>query len=291
MHLLTTALRLYDTLEKRWEHPSTQRILAYSLSGLFIILLLLIECARQGWIPFPTTRHFDAIALVFSLMLLLELAELIFGMVGSFTYSMGKQLEIFSLILLRAAFKAFAKFDEPIVWEHITEPLKYMLVDAAGAFVVFVLLAIYYRLHKQHPITGDPSARASFIAAKKILALGLLIGFFIIGLLFAYRYVTGQPTFPFFETFFILLIFSDIFIVLFSLRYSTEYAVVFRNFGFALATVILRLGFIAPEYYRVAMSLIATILSIGLVWGYNLYWQQKEQKLTSATPPQAQERE
>lgn len=57
--------------------------------------------------------------------------------------------------------------------------------------------------------------------------------------------------------------------MLISLRYTDTYAVVFRNAGFALATVVLRLALVAPAYVKVLLGLGATDFVIALTAAYN----------------------
>ena len=81
--------------------------------------------------------------------------------------------------------------------------------------------------------------------------------------------MVGDDPYPFFDAFFTALIFADILLVLVSLRYTDTYAVVFRNAGFALATVVLRLALVAPPYVNVALGVGATAFVIALTLAYN----------------------
>lgn len=65
------------------------------------------------------------------------------------------------------------------------------------------------------------------------------------------------------------MVFSDILLVLISLRYNSTYSVVFRNSGFAVATILLRLAITAPPFINVALGLAAISLGIGLTFIYN----------------------
>ncbi|HXG82627.1 MAG TPA: hypothetical protein VNI84_01245 [Pyrinomonadaceae bacterium] len=85
----------------------------------------------------------------------------------------------------------------------------------------------------------------------------------------AWRWLSGVETYPFFEVFYTVLIFSDILLVLISLRYNSTYNVVFRNSGFAVATVLIRLALTAPPFYNVGLGVAAAILSLGLAYIYN----------------------
>ena len=263
--------RTYGVVEHAWEHPATQRRLATAIILLFLGSLAVIELALRGVIPLQVRSHFTAVELVFTSLLFIEVLGLVFGLVGSIANAMGKQIEILSLILLRQAFKRFAHFDEPLHWDQVSESVLYILSDAGGALLLFVLLGVYYRIQRHNPITADPQAKAGFIAIKKVVALGLILVFAGIGALDVHRFATGQATYPFFDTFYTVLVFADVLIVLVSLRYATDYAVVFRNSGFALATVLIRLALTAPPLLDAALGLAAAALVLGLTWAYNRF--------------------
>jgi hypothetical protein len=74
---------------------------------------------------------------------------------------------------------------------------------------------------------------------------------------------------PFFNTFYTVLIFSDVLIVLISLRYSATYHVVFRNSGYAAATVMIRLALAGPRYLGTALGVAAALYNLGVAAAYN----------------------
>ena len=264
--------KFYDFLFEHWEGAKSQRWQANLLVIVFAVTLLAIELMRQGvlphWLSVPK-NHFYAVKWTFDILLLLEVLGLIFNLAESVANSMGKQFEILSLILLRQSFKEFVHFKEPIAWEHIQGSVQYILSDALGALLIFSLMSVYYAMQKHRKITEDADELASFVTAKKILALLLLIAFTAIGFFDSWLWITEQRTFPFFQVFYTVLIFSDILIVLISLRYNSTYSIVFRNSGFAVATVIIRLALTAPPFFNIGLGISSILLSIGLTYVYN----------------------
>lgn len=263
---------LYDSLFVRWEGNSSQRRQANLLVFVFLAALIVIELSRQGILPqnlHIPQNHFYAVKLVFDLLLMLEVLGLIFNLASSVANSMGKQFEIFSLILLRQSFKEFVNFAEPIEWSHVGDSVKFILSDAFGGLLIFGLVGVFYYLQKHRRITENAEELASFITAKKLLALTLLLTFIFIGLYDIWLWVGGQPTFKFFEVFYTILVFSDILLVLISLRYNSTYSIVFRNSGFAVATILLRLALTAPPFVNVGLGVSAIGMSIGLTFVYN----------------------
>jgi len=276
--VLRVSSRLFDRLESWWESVATRKRIATLLINVFLVGLVVIEARRRGWIPEPLaeeipTKHYYAILLAFTLLLMAEVVDLIFALAQSVAKAVGKQLEIMSLILIRQSFKELTYLDEPIVWpaisSEVTQRVLFILSDATGAVLIFALLALYYKLQPHRPITEDADERANFIASKKLIALVLLLSLVLLGTDYAAAVVTGTVTHGFFEVFYTLLIFADVLIVLISLRYNISYPVVFRYFGFAVATVMIRLALTAPRVADAVLGVTATLFSIGLTWAYN----------------------
>jgi hypothetical protein len=67
----------------------------------------------------------------------------------------GKQFEIFSLILLRQSFKDFSELPEPLEWPTSPDIVFHILSSAGGALFIFAILVAYYRMLQQRPITTD----------------------------------------------------------------------------------------------------------------------------------------
>lgn len=276
MRLLQPIHQFFDKLENFWEGPRTRRLVASSLVFFFLLTLAIIELNRNGWLPgFIGIRiplsHFYAVYLAFNLLLIIEVIGLVFALARSVSDSVGKQFEIFSLILLRNSFKEFVHFNEPIRWLHVAEPIYHILSDALGALLIFLVLGFYYKIQKHNPITSDTQERANFIAVKKLLSLILLAIFLVIGAYQTGRYVLGGQEYNFFHTFYTILIFSDILMVLISIRYCSTYQVVFRNSGFALVTVVIRLAMVAPAYFNVVLGIGAVLFAVGLTISYNRF--------------------
>jgi hypothetical protein len=274
MSLLQTSARFFDRVEHAWEAPRTRRATGTTLVVLFVGALIAVELNRRGLLPEPlasriSTSHFAAISLAFTALLLVEVVELILALSRSVATSVGVQFQLFSLILLREAFKEIGKLPEPVVWEDSQEAILHALADAAGALLVFVGVIAYVRLQRHRRITESETEQRRFVQAKKALALALLAAFVVAAVDDGWRVVTDNDPYPLFEAFFTALIFADILIVLVSLRYTDTYAVVFRNAGFALATVVLRLALVAPVYVNAALGVGATAFVIALTAAYN----------------------
>lgn len=277
--------RWFDRLEARWESLRTHHFVANVLVVGFIVSLVVIELRRQGWVPsfgFIPTNHFYAVEVAFTLLLLVEIGGLIFGLARSVSNAVGKQFEILSLILLRQSFKEFTSFSEPIMWEDVRSSLYPMLSDAVGALLIFVVLGFYYHSQRHLPITDDAHDQADFVATKKLIALLLMATFMLIGVYDLGKYLLVGHMPAFFEACYTVLIFADVLIVLISLRYSTTYNVVFRNSGFAVTTVFIRLALIAPPPLNALLGLGTALFALGLTLAYNTFAPSPHGK--TATP-------
>ncbi|HEV2735443.1 MAG TPA: hypothetical protein VGV85_11435 [Longimicrobiaceae bacterium] len=273
---LRAAAALFDRLETAWEGPAAQRRMGTLLVAAFLASVVAIELNRRGWLPadtlpWLTINHLGAIYVAFTLLLFAEVVGLVFALARSVADSVGKQFELLSLILLRKAFLEFAELPEPIRWEDVSPAIPHIAADIGGALLIFVVLGFYYRVQRHLPITADPDDRASFVAAKKLIAVVLLAAFFALVMRDAWSILEGRGTGAVFETFYTVLIFCDVLVVLVSLRYSSRYAVVFRNSGFAAATVLIRLALTAPAPFNALLGLGAALFALGLSLAYNTF--------------------
>lgn len=287
--LYETATNAFEPLVRFWENPKTERAISGALVIIFLVSLVGIECKRQGVLPewlihVTPDQHFHAVSVAFTLVLIMEVTGLIFALPCSFSKSMVKQFEILSLILLRNTFKELVNLPEPL---HVTadwSPILRIVADGSGALLIFALLGVYTRLILPHDqgVRMEKSrpgqARYSFIASKKIVALILLAVFVALGVRALAETFSGRHTFEFFETFYTVLVFSDILIVLLSQRYIPGYLAVFRNSGYALATLGIRLALAAPPFYNALLGVGAALYAVALTWTYNKLSSRPEER-------------
>jgi hypothetical protein len=261
---------IFDPLHHFWEHERMHRRFALGLIVVFLGALLGIELNRQEMLPallaaHVPTNHFHAVNLAFTLVLILEVISLIFTLPCSFSKSVGKQFEILSLILLRDAFKELSYFSEPITVGSNLTPVYHILGYGFGALAIFALLGVYYRIQPvKKQDMGLPHDLFRFVAAKKGIALVILFTFAIMGLGNLYNKISGLPHMDFFPVFYTLLIFTDILVVLISQCFRPSFHAVFRNSGYALSTLFIRLALAAPPMYDVALGIMAALYSIAL---------------------------
>ena len=274
--LLTRSGTWFDRIEEYWESPDGQKILASFLVAFFLVAVMVIELNRRALLPSPFDRvfsrtHLAAIEQAFNLLLALEVVSLILSLVHSVSRSVGKQFEIFSLILLRGTFKNISHFDEPLLWEQVESVMVPIVASAVSALLIFVIIGFFYRLQKPHPLKMRVGDKSRFILAKKAIALALLLCFLALGVYDVWGYFAFDHPENVFEMFYTLLIFSDVLIVLISLRYSSQYLVAFRNSGFAVATVLIRLALLAPTTIGAILGVGTALFALGITIAYNAF--------------------
>ncbi len=265
-----------DRLEELFESSKNISVIGTLLALSFLLGVFAVEMNIRGLVPDFLSRliplkHLVIISQVFTLVLCFEVISLIFSFVHSVTISMGKQIEVLSLVLLREVFKEFSYFSEPIEWVQAKPFLFPMISSAIGALVLFMILGFYYKIYQARPITNDIEETRNFIKIKKNIAFVLLVSFILIIIYEAILYLQTGQSHKAFDTFFTLLIFSDILIILVSMRYSTSYLITFRNSGFAVATVFIRLALMSPPPYSALLGIGSALFVMGISLNYKYY--------------------
>lgn len=276
MSRLEPASNLFDILHQFWENPKTERAVAQLLIVIFILGLLGIELNRQGWLPdsiaaITPLNHFYAVNLAFTMLLVLEVLSLIFVLSTSVSKSLGKQIEILTLILLRNSFKELSHMHEPISVVLDFQPLLQVAASGVAALVIFVILGVYYRVQRFQGYLNDPAERMRYVLTKKIIALVLFFAFLIIGAYDAVDFLVYGNRHDFFTTFYTVLIFADILLVLVTQRFMPSYHAVFRNSGYVIATVFMRIALSAPAYYAAGIGVAAALFALSVAYATSVF--------------------
>lgn len=261
---------IFDPLHHLWEHERMHRKISLFLVIFFLVGLFCIEMKRLGLMAEPLAAfiprsHFSAIEAAFTVVLILEVISLIFTLPCSFSRSVGKQFELLALILMRNAFKELSHFPEPISYHGNEEAILRILSDGFGALLIFSLLGLYYMIQdKKQEESMKPTDLFSFVSAKKGLALLLLAAFGYMGFRSAWLSFSGIQHNDFLHDFYTLLILADVLIVLLSQCFQPGFYAVFRNSGYALSTMIIRIALAAPPFFNVLLGLAAAVFTILL---------------------------
>ena len=274
--------KLFKIFKTFWESTTANKTISVLLVVIFIISIIISYLDRSNLISMGSwdeyfSNPFFAIEISFTLLLILELLSLIFVLPKSVSKSVGKQLELLSLIFIRAAFKEFSHIAN-FSWETMTTPVVNMLFYAFGALTIFVILGFTYKLQLHTPLTNTEDDNKEFVQSKKLLAILLFIAFLIIGVYDITELVTTGVYLRSFHPFYTILIFSDIIIVLIALRYTLNYYKIFRYSAFVVATIFIRIALSLQPFYDVIFGVIAAVFVLLLTLSYNYFLKDLPRK-------------
>ncbi len=260
---------LFDPLHHFYEQEQLHRKISVGLVLVFLCIVGGIELNRQGLLsadlaPMVPRNHFFAVHAAFTVILILGVIRLIFVLPCSFSKSLGKQFEILSLVLIRNAFKELSRFPDPFSFQGNEDKVLHILANGFGALLIFALLGVYYKIQKRSEEEGRNLDLYGFVAAKKGISLALLGSFIGMGGYSMYCALMGIDHPDFLHGFYTLLILTDILIVLVSQCFHPSARMIFRNSGYALATLMIRIALVAPMYYNILLGVAAIGFAILL---------------------------
>ncbi len=271
MRFTVIFLKAYDTFERKWHTIQKSKLTSNIIIVFFLVGVIASLLSHTKIIDIKLGKFF-AIELAFSALLFVEVFDLFFIITHSVADSVCKQFEIISLILLRSSFKELGhlNLDASMDFASLQSFLP-VITDAVGAVVIFFITVLFYRKQRHVQITKSDADKAHFVLQKKVVATLMLL-LFICQIIYSLLLFLKNGTINenLFNQLYTALVFSDILILILSLRYSNLYIHLFRYSSFALATVILRLSLSAPVYINVVLSVAAGlfILLVSSLYNY-----------------------
>jgi hypothetical protein len=274
--ILQSAELIFERIKTVWESKTSNKIVSFSLVFIFVISVIVSYLDRNNLISLGKldeyfSNPFFAIDISFTILLILELLSLIFVLPRSVANSVGKQFELLSLIFIRFGFKEFSHVQN-FEWNSImSDSLINMFFYAFGALLIFIILGFNTKLQLHTRLTSKEDDQKKFIQTKKLLSLVLLAAFIVVGfydikiLLQTGNYLHSFPSF------YTILIFSDIIIVLVALRYTLNYYRIFRYSAFVLATIFIRISLSLGPFYDVIIGVLTAIFVLVLTISYNYF--------------------
>lgn len=270
----------------------SENVITLIAIGSFILHLLVIFCVRMGIFDLQNYSSLlgnpiGAIYTPFSFILIYEVYLLIYNLPRSITTYIGKQYEIMTLIIIRRVFKDLSNLELSSNWFSIKDDLQFTF-DIVASVVLFLLIFIFFRLsRKNHQNNLDEQILpevSRFVHFKKLVALCLVPLLLLVG---GYSFVnwTTENFFTvhapgasltdinniFFDTFFTILILVDVLLLLFSLRHTDQFQKVFRNSGFIISTILIRLSFGVEGLLNTLLILSSVVFGVLILSIYNLY--------------------
>jgi hypothetical protein len=272
---------VFDRLDSPAVHTWLERAVVVSAAIGFLVHLAVIGLVRLlPDLPQTVFEGLDesplhAVYTPFSVILFYEVVLLVFALAASHTGEIAKQYQIVSLIVVRRVFKDIGSFSELENWLAEPEAVKAVLLDMAGAVLMFVIVTLFTLLRHMTPKTPIRHDLQGFIQLKKavaVLLLGVLVVLATGNLASWLGLVRSLPVFLaprpadvdlfFFPRFFEFMIFTDVFLLIVSLAYYDRYEYVFRNAGFVISTVLLRVSLSTPKPYDLLLALTAMVYGL-----------------------------
>jgi MFS family permease len=267
---------IYEKIKLFWESKINLYFISVFLVLTFIFSTLLSVLVINDYLHLGVFNEnfknpFFSIEIVFTLLLIIELFGLIFVLARSVANSVGKQFELLSLIFLRDGFKEFSHFSTNLEWSLIKDSFTNMMIYGFGAVIIFAVIGLNKSLQKHIKLTTTEEEQVQFIRLKKMLALMLLVAFLIVGFLDLKVLIETGSYLHSFHTFYTVLIFSDILIVLIALRFTFNYHKIFRYSAFVLATILIRVSLSVEPVYDVIIGVTASLFILALTITYNYF--------------------
>ena len=214
----------------------------------------------------------------FSVILFYEVVLLVFALAASHTGEIAKQYQIVSLIVVRRVFKDIGSFSELENWLAEPEAVQAVLLDMAGAVLMFLIVTGFTFLGHKAPKTPVHRDLQGFIELKKSVAVLLLVVLVALALVNLSSWLGLVGWLPaalaappadvdlfFFPRFFEFMIFTDVFLLIVSLAYYDRYEYVFRNAGFVISTVLLRVSLSTPKPYDLLLAVTAMLYGLAVL--------------------------
>jgi hypothetical protein len=159
-----------------------------------------------------------------------------------------------------------------------------VLLDMGGALLMFAIVTGFTFLRDRTPKTTIHRDLQGFIQLKKgvaLLLLVVLVALAAINLGTWLGVIDGWPgalaakpadvDLFFFPRFFEFMIFTDVFLLIVSLAYYDRYEYVFRNAGFVISTVLLRVSLSTPKPYDLLLALTAMLYGAAVLGVFACY--------------------
>ena len=274
---------VFDALESPPMRAWFERVVVVAAAIGFLVHLAAIGVARL--LPDQPQTLFEgldesplhAVYTPFSVILFYEVVLLVFALAASHTGEIAKQYQIVSLIVVRRVFKDIGSFSELENWLAEPDAVKAVLLDMAGAMLMFLIVTAFTWLRHVMPTTPMHRDLQGFILKKAVavLLLVVLVALATVNLVSWLGWGKGLPValapppadvdLFFFPRFFEFMIFTDVFLLIVSLAYYDRYEHVFRNAGYVISTVLLRVSLSTPKPYDLLLALTAMLYGLAVL--------------------------
>ncbi len=279
--VLNFSEKLYLKIKSVWETERMHKLISNVLVAIFLgslIMFFLVhyQILPQKGILKSFANPFFSINISFTALLLTEIVSLIFVLPKSVAKSVAKQFELLSLIFLRHGFQEFSQVHS-ITLQSMLEPVEHMFMYGFVSLLIYLIIGIVYRNQRHIWICSTDVQQRNFVRFKRAISLLLLVTFIVIVSLDFKTLLSSGVFNSSFHTFFTMLIFSDILVLLITIRYTLNYRTMYRYSAFILATIFIRIALSSVTYYDVIIGLSGAVYLLLLVLTYN-YFQKVNEK-------------
>jgi hypothetical protein len=293
LNILVYLSEYYDVIFEENNIRKVERVIINCALVGFLVHLLLIFMSKH--IALGSTllaqlpsSYLKAIYTPFSIILFYEVLTLVVILPKSIVIFIGKQYEIITLIVIRSFFHDIADYDLDKPDIYTFSFLKEISLDLIGALLLFFLTTLFYQLFaKTKKTKSNPSSkRTRFIHIKKTAAVVLSLLLLILSVVSFVNWVVhlyhvsaegGMPHDPnsiFYKDFFGIMIFVDVFLLILSFIYSGSYDLIFRNGGFVISTILVRIALTAQKPFNIYFALTAVLFGV-LLMALFVFYNQK----------------
>ncbi len=267
-------------------------VIYFALAGFLLHLMLIFSAKHFSFfaevLHDMPTNYLKAIYTPFSIILFYEVFMLVVILPKSISIFIGKQYEIITLIAIRSFFHDIAEYDLDKSDIYTFGFLQNIGLDLVASLLMFFLTILYYRTFAlTRKVQVNPSLkRERFINIKKAAAVVLsvlLLALSVVSLsgwlsqLYHVSIAGGHlpdPNVVFYKDFFSVMIFVDVFLLILSFMYSGTYDVIFRNAGFVISTILVRIALTAEKPFNLYFSVIAMLFGV-LLMALFVFYNQK----------------
>ena len=296
--------KLASVFDKWFSKSNVDRLDNYvvriAIAGLLLHLILIYA---NNW--FLTSKiiaevfgqnPLSAIYTPFSFVLFFEVLLMVIVIPESFSKSIGAQFQIMALIIVRSSLKELGGLGDTSNFRQDLPVLETIATDLAAGLSLYLMILIYFWLSRLRMNASPSDAKISvrlqkFIDLKKTVALLLsvvLLGSATISLAHwvnvvqsiaagATNLVLPNVNSVFYQEYFLIIIFVDIFLVLYSMKENPGFAIVFRNIGFVVSTIIMRFYFVAARPYNL-LAVIGGVLFSLIIFAISIAYANLERK-------------
>ena len=172
---------IFDALDSPAVRAWLERLVVTGAAVGFLVHLIVIGIARL-FPDLPQTLFegidespLHAVYTPFSVILFYEVMLLVFALAASHTGEISKQYQIISLIVVRGVFKDIGGFHNLENWLAEPAAVKAVLIDMAGAVLMFLIVTGFTLLRHVTPKMTTHRDLEGFIQLKKAVAVLLLV--------------------------------------------------------------------------------------------------------------------